>query len=403
MDPPVRIKPAYPYFGSKLRIAGELWQAFGDAPNYVEPFCGSAAVLLSRPVPGKIETLNDAHAVLVNFLRAVRSDPEAVADAATWPVSEIDMHARHTDLLRRADEEWRERMRADPRFFDAEMAGWWVWGMAIWIGSGWCDSGHRNAGALQRPALGSGHSVSQRKRPAIGGRGARPSGKRDGLHGVGINRDLPRKVPSLLSSGAGVNRHLPHLAGPNNAGKAKRQYRPGSGNLQLPSLAGCDGSGVGYGRGIFATGRREDLLGYFGALAERLARVRITCGDWTRVVTPAVTTSHGLTAVLLDPPYGALAKRTARLYAHDGGDVAVAAREWAVDHGDNPSFRIALCGYSEEHEGHVPASWRRLRWKARGGYGNQDCENANAERECVWLSPHCLGGDLVAGPLFEPR
>jgi hypothetical protein len=28
-------------------------------------------------------------------------------------------------------------------------------------------------------------------------------------------------------------------------------------------------------------------------------------------------------------------------------------------------------------------------WKAAGGYGNQDGENANADRERLWLSPYC--------------
>jgi site-specific DNA-adenine methylase len=28
--------------------------------NYIEPFCGSAAMLLARPHPGQVETINDA-------------------------------------------------------------------------------------------------------------------------------------------------------------------------------------------------------------------------------------------------------------------------------------------------------------------------------------------------------
>lgn len=371
--------PAYPYFGSKRRIARELWEAFGlDVPNYVEPFAGSCAVLLAREPPGKIETVNDAHAAIPNFLRAVRAAPDEVAEHAAWPVSEIDMHARHADLVARMGEDFRERLRADPRYFDSEIAGWWVWGASIWIGSGWCDAGHRNSGCSQRPQLGGGkRAESWRKRPAIGGRGARPGGESQG--GVGIFRDLSR---------------LPHLIGPNNGAKRR----------QLPSLSGCDGSGVGYGRGIFARGRREDLARYFARLAERLARVRIVCGDWSRVVTPAVTLSHGVTAVLLDPPYGEGADRTARLYAVDSTDVAAAARDWAIEAGRDPRFRIALCGHEAEHERLVPSSWRRLAWKGGGGYGNQDNSgedsNENARAERVWFSPGCLGKS-ESGPLFD--
>ena len=40
----------FPYFGGKSRIAHLVWERFGDVPNYVEPFAGSLAVLLGRPM-----------------------------------------------------------------------------------------------------------------------------------------------------------------------------------------------------------------------------------------------------------------------------------------------------------------------------------------------------------------
>lgn len=339
------IPPAYPYFGSKAQVADVIWSLLGDVPNYVEPFCGSAAVLLARPHAGKVETVNDLSAFITNFLRAVRWAPAETAEHASWNVSEIDMHARHASLLARADE-LEQRMRADPKYFDTEIAGWWVWGQAIWIGAGWCDPTKNSPG----------------KRPALGG------------HGGDVQNGYPR-------TGVGIFRaRMPHLIGPHNARKLG----------QIPSLAGCDGSGVGYGRGIFASGRREDLVGYFEVLAARLdpRLVRITCGDWSRVVTPAVTTSHGLTGILLDPPYGKKAGRTAKLYAHDSLDVAEEVRKWAVERGDDPHLRIVLCGYEGEHE--MPSEWRCHAWKAKGGYGNHDGENANAGKERLWLSPHCI-------------
>lgn len=39
----------FPYFGGKRRAAPTIWRALGDPSGYVEPFCGSAAVLLARP------------------------------------------------------------------------------------------------------------------------------------------------------------------------------------------------------------------------------------------------------------------------------------------------------------------------------------------------------------------
>ena len=39
----------------------------------------------------------------------------------------------------------------------------------------------------------------------------------------------------------------------------------------------------------------------------------------------------------------------------------------------------------------MPASWRAVPWKAKGGYGSQGNGRgrANAGREVLWLSPHC--------------
>ena len=39
----------FPYFGGKRRAAPTIWREFGDPAGYVEPFAGSAAVLLARP------------------------------------------------------------------------------------------------------------------------------------------------------------------------------------------------------------------------------------------------------------------------------------------------------------------------------------------------------------------
>jgi DNA adenine methylase len=130
-------KPPFPFFGGKSRIAARVWRAFGDVPNYVEPFAGSLAVLLSRPSTPRTETVNDLDRFIANFFRAVQHDPSAVAEAADWPVNEADLEARHFWLIT----EGRKRTEAiltDPEAFDAQVAGWWVWGQACWIGSGWC-------------------------------------------------------------------------------------------------------------------------------------------------------------------------------------------------------------------------------------------------------------------------
>lgn len=186
------LKAPFPWFGGKARVAGAVWAALGDVRNYVEPFAGSLATLLMRPVEhtGGAETVNDKDRYLANFWRAVQADPDAVAHAADWPVNECDLTARHAWLVsdgRRV----LERMDADPEFFDAKIAGWWVWGQCAWIGSGWCAGTgpwRVEDGALVQ-----------------------------GTAGRGINRQLPH----LGDAGQGINRKLPHLG---DAGQGIAEY-----------------------------------------------------------------------------------------------------------------------------------------------------------------------------------
>jgi hypothetical protein len=133
---------------------------------------------------------------------------------------------------------------------------------------------------------------------------------------------------------------------------------------------------------------KRDLTGVLQALAARLRYVRVACGDWARVCTPAVTRNMSPTGVFLDPPYSTT-ERDPDLYAEDATGVAADVAAWARAHGDDPHLRIALCGYAGEHE--MPG-WDCVPWKAHGGYGVRAHKRgrANARRECIWFSPHCL-------------
>lgn len=156
MTAAIDLRAPFPWFGGKSRVAATVWRAFGDVPNYVEPFAGSLAVLLGRPTPAGTETVNDRDAYLSNFWRAVAADPSAVARWADWPVNEADLHARHRWLI--AQDGFRDRLVADPDHYDAKIAGWWAWGLCSWIGTGWCAGAYRQRGdgspSQQLPHLG---------------------------------------------------------------------------------------------------------------------------------------------------------------------------------------------------------------------------------------------------------
>ncbi len=317
-------------------------------PNYVEPFFGSGAVLFNRPHEAGTETINDLDCMVANFWRALQNDPDEVARHADNPVNEADQHARHIWLSSQVD--FREAMKVDPEFYDSKIAGWWVWGQCIWIGAGWC--------AKKLPHLGDAGKGLNRQRPHLGNAGT-------GLH---------RKLPHLGDAGKGLNRQRPHLG---NAGTVVEC-------LSDPTSG---------------TRSRQAITEYMRELAERLRNVRVCCGDWSRICGPSVTVKHGITAVLLDPPYADEAGRQSDLYSVDNGSVAHDVRKWALENGNDPLLRIALCGYAGEHE--IPDSWECVEWKTRGGYGSQGDSDGqgrkNAHKERIWFSPHCLR----TGNLFD--
>lgn len=141
------------------------------------------------------------------------------------------------------------------------------------------------------------------------------------------------------------------------------------------------------GRGV--NRRSQDLREYIQSISDRLRRVRVCCGDWSRVCTKTPTIKKGLTAVFLDPPYSDSAGRDPGIYTVDSLCVAHDVRRWAIEHGDDPLLRIALCGYEGEHD--MPGSWECMAWKTKGGYASIGRARAgNKLRERIWFSPHCL-------------
>ena len=329
-----------PWFGGKAQIAYLVWHSLGDVPNYIEPFYGGGAVHLSRPhvlTPSHVERINDADGFVCNFWRAVSWFPDEVAYWANWPIHECDLHARHA-YLTEARAELTARLEGNPDFCDTKIAGWWVWCLSCWIGGEFAS-----------------------------GRGpwTRHGGKL-----IKMNESDPgitRKRPHLGNKGTGVHRQRPHLG---NKGTGVHRQRDRLGD------------------------KGTDLREYMRQLQTRFQDVDVVCGDWSRLTSKAVTTNIGLTGVFLDPPYE-LGLRD-NVYSIDQPGLSTEVREWSVQNGENPLMRIVLCGYECEHE--MPGHWRKIEWKARGGYGLQGNARArgNAARERLWLSPHCLPTEMEA-------
>ena len=372
----------------------------GNPTVYVEPFAGSLACLLARPEgSGQREIVCDLDGGISNFWRAVTADPDAVAAWADYPTFHADLTARHK-WLRAWFAEHTAELSNDPHFYCAKVAGWWVWGISLWIGGGWCNAtSDRKDGTLtdKRPMVvvkgvgGEGVSAQRinlpqtthDKRPKVhdspGGSGVSAQGTRaqipavaDRPGGAGVSAQrTPDKRPYVMShdGGQGVS--------------AQRLNTPD----QIPNV----GIKIG-GRGVDSQRTtRPDLVSWFRAIQERLKGVIVLNRSWESALTPTLL-MHTPTApkppvgILLDPPYLTV-DRQSELYGSDAdgssSDVATAAYAWAIANGDR--FRIAYCC----HEGDfpVPDGWTFI--TASFG-GVKDVERRASRQDMVMFSPMCV-------------
>jgi hypothetical protein len=333
-------KAPFPWFGGKSRAAPAVWGALGDVKHYVEPFAGSMAVLLNRPHMANrtyySETVCDIDGLLVNAWRGIQLQPEATADAASWPVSEADLHARHYALVKWREENQLEHLMGDPLWCDPVMAGWWLWGCSCWIGGGWCSG----SGAWAPDETG---RLTKR--------------------GKGVKRLRPQ----LTTDGQGVNR--PQLREPGV------DYHP----VTMPRLT--------------------EWFRYLSARLRHVRIVntdwrRVCTGGAIKMI--KVRMGKEMAGIFLDPPYADTANRSDSLYANDSLSVAHDVCDWALANGDDPKYRIVMAGFAGEHEDKFKSSgWREVEWYKggflRGGMGNVGGSGNNQQdRERLWLSPNCL-------------
>jgi DNA adenine methylase len=304
----------FPYFGGKRAVVADVWKRFGTPTQYIEPFCGSAAMLLGAPCPAALEVVCDQNGFIANFWRAVKYQPDKVAEWADYPVSHIDLGARHAWLMEHRaqigdglhDCEWPG---------DAQAAGYWLWGQCCWIGSGWCDWDREHRG-----------------------------------NGLG-------KVPHVSTAGMGIQAigKVPHVS---TAGMGIQAIG------KVPHVSDA-------GRGMLTSAGRTAWR-WLHELADRLERVRIVHGDWSRCLNNHF--GGGDTAVFLDPPY--------RGYESVYGSKPIAddVEAWARD---NACLRVALCGLVGDYDlpGWQAEQWSRIALTYSG--------SKTTGSECVWYSPAC--------------
>lgn len=328
-----KLKAPFPWFGGKATVADNIWERLGSPARYIEPFCGSAAVMWARPEPSGDEIVNDMDAMVTNFMRSVKAEPDAVAEWADRQVNEIDQQAAHRWLCKQPEKsEFAEAMKHDISLCDQKRAGLWVWGLSSWIGTGWC------AGDYYGP-----DNEKNRGKQVRNNGSQRPSM----MHSQGVNT-VGRQLPKVVARGVSTATEMQAL------------MRRLSDRLRRVMVCCGDWQRV-------------------------VTPCVLDCKDTVTAVLldpPYLhKTDDGKT-------------RDDRCYNHDSADIAHDVREWALANGDNRNLRIALCGYEGEHN--MPDSWEVFHWKAVGGMSNFSEKSKthginNRGRERIWFSPHCLG------------
>ncbi len=243
--------------------------------------------------------------------------------------------------MRLLREQPRKVAETEPEWFDVRIAGWWLWGIACWIGGGWCSG----TGSWTRVT---GDDGTTRL-----------------VHLGGAGRGVARQRVDLGGAGRGVARTRIHLGGAGRGVTSQRAHLGGG----------------------------ECLVLWMHDLAARLRNVRVCSGDWSRILTPMAMASAvpGVRGVFLDPPYDPTI-RNKDIYSIDAAGLAADVRAWCAANGDNPNMRIALCGYDGEHNQLEEHGWTVHAWSAHGGMSRDRGRGSggNNDQERIWFSPACL-------------
>ena len=438
----------FPYYGGKKRIAANIWERFGNPNRYLEPFAGSLAVLLARAEPCRTEIVSDTDGYIVNAWRALARDPEACAFHADYPSLHHDLTARQHTLIK-----WHltdsSKLLDDANYFDAQIAGWWLWGVSNWIGgnyavlrpnknlidrSPWMNSSGGGRGVkTQRdnfnvgdgrpgPRGGGGTGINAQrtqfpvsdKRPIVhdGAQGVQAMRKqypvRDGRPivqamgtGHGINAKTTKypvydKIPILHPQGRGHGINALTTAYPVHDKRplVQPQGRGHGINAQTTTYPDSDAiqrDSLTSSRvhGIFPV--NEPLYEYFHALATRLKRVVTLNRPFSSFTSPTLLgKSADLkpdTAIFLDPPYRTSTGRDSTIYQSDVDSTSedVAVEAYAWAIANGDEFKIAYCC----HEGDfpIPPNWS---FTISEFTGIRKQSRRQTQRDMVMFSPKCL-------------
>jgi hypothetical protein len=86
--------------------------------------------------------------------------------------------------------------------------------------------------------------------------------------------------------------------------------------------------------------------------------------------------------------------KTEGYYGNGSENIALEVATWARE-AAAPNVRIVLAGFSGDYD--LPG-WREVSWTRP-----QSRSAKSRDRECLYVSPHCLGADVDAQPEAPPE
>ncbi|MCY4356862.1 MAG: hypothetical protein OXD01_04995 [Gammaproteobacteria bacterium] len=101
------------------------------------------------------------------------------------------MTARHKWLIKWGNQH-KQKIIDDAEYFDMKVAGWWVWGISLWIGGGWCAEPVDNRRPTIDPRGGAKGIQALSKRPII-----KPSGGFGGTQALQYKNQLVEFIGRL--------------------------------------------------------------------------------------------------------------------------------------------------------------------------------------------------------------
>jgi hypothetical protein len=223
---------------------------------------------------------------------------------------------------------------SDPKACDPELAGWWIWGINLWIGAEWCSEKYLDKSCKQKPTTSNQGILTSAKKPTTSNQGILTSAKKPTARNQGI--------------------------------------------LTLAKKPTTSNKGI-----LNKGGRLQVITDMVKSVHDRLIDVTVCYGDFERVITPSYTTKFGTAAVFLDPPYKGYVED--RIYANEQGDTWDRARDWFLKHNNDPAYRIILCGQRDDWPD-PPPSVKCYSWTRMGGM----TKDKDTRTERVWASRYCL-------------